>query len=151
VDRGGAGEHPVQVEQASGDPIWQPEHIAKSSQAGSKTPEEPFTPPYEQIRVRRIPMRILTRPAGSAARRCGAALAQPVNTPQGGTAMRFVWIVLGIVAVALGVLWTLQGLDLLGQEGGMNGNSTWAIIGPIVAVVGLLLLLFGARKRRNTV
>jgi hypothetical protein len=33
----------------------------------------------------------------------------------------------------------------------MNGNSTWAIIGPIVAVVGLLLLLFGARKRRNTV
>ena len=65
--------------------------------------------------------------------------------------MRFVWIVLGIVAVALGVLWTLQGLDLLGQEGGMNGNSTWAIIGPIVAVVGLLLLLFGARKRRNSV
>jgi hypothetical protein len=62
--------------------------------------------------------------------------------------MRFVWIVLGIVAVALGVLWTLQGLDLLGQTGGMNGNTTWAIIGPIVAVVGLLLLLFGARKRK---
>jgi hypothetical protein len=62
--------------------------------------------------------------------------------------MRFVWIILGIVAVALGVLWTLQGLDLLGQSGGMNGDSTWAIVGPIVAVVGLLLLLFGARKRR---
>lgn len=62
--------------------------------------------------------------------------------------MRFVWIILGVVAVALGVLWTLQGLDLLGQSGGMNGNSTWAIIGPIVAVVGLLLVLFGARKRR---
>lgn len=61
--------------------------------------------------------------------------------------MRFVWIVLGVVAFALGVLWTLQGLDLLGQSGGMNGDSTWAIVGPIVAVVGLLLLLFGARKR----
>jgi hypothetical protein len=62
--------------------------------------------------------------------------------------MRFVWIILGVVAVALGVLWTLQGLDLLGQSGGMNGDTTWAIVGPIVAVVGLLLLLFGARKRR---
>jgi cytochrome bd-type quinol oxidase subunit 2 len=62
--------------------------------------------------------------------------------------MRVVWIVLGILAVAAGVLWTLQGLDLLGQNGGMNGDTTWAIVGPIVAVVGLLLLLFGARKRR---
>jgi hypothetical protein len=61
--------------------------------------------------------------------------------------MRFVWIILGIVAVALGALWTLQGLDILGGSA-MSGNSTWAIIGPIVAVVGLLLLLFGARKRR---
>ena len=62
--------------------------------------------------------------------------------------MRVVWIVLGIIAVAIGVLWTLQGLDLLGQTGGMNGDRTFAIVGPIVAVVGLLLVLVGARKRR---
>ena len=62
--------------------------------------------------------------------------------------MRVVWIVLGILAVGAGVLWTLQGLDLLGQTGGMNGRTEWAIIGPIVAVVGLLLLLVGMRKRR---
>jgi hypothetical protein len=61
--------------------------------------------------------------------------------------MRILWIVLGVVAVGLGVLWTLQGLDLLGQTGGMNGDTTFAIVGPIVAVVGMLLLLFGARKR----
>jgi hypothetical protein len=61
--------------------------------------------------------------------------------------MRFVWIILGIVAVALGVVWTLQGLDIMGGSA-MSGNSTWAIVGPIVAVIGLLLLLFGARKRR---
>jgi hypothetical protein len=29
----------------------------------------------------------------------------------------------------------------------MYGNSTWAIIGPIVAVVGMLLLLVGLRRR----
>jgi hypothetical protein len=61
--------------------------------------------------------------------------------------MRILWLVVGVLGVALGVLWTLQGLDLLGQTGGMNGDSTWAIVGPIVAVVGLLLVLVGARKR----
>jgi hypothetical protein len=29
----------------------------------------------------------------------------------------------------------------------MTGDSTWAIIGPIVAVVGMLLVLFGLRKQ----
>jgi drug/metabolite transporter superfamily protein YnfA len=62
--------------------------------------------------------------------------------------MRWVWMVIGVLATLFGILWTLQGLDLLGQDGGMNGNSTWAIIGPIVAVVGMLLFLFGARRRR---
>ena len=62
--------------------------------------------------------------------------------------MRIVWIILGILAVAAGGLWTAQGLDLLGQDGGMNGDSTWAIVGPIVAVIGLLLILVGARKKR---
>jgi len=61
--------------------------------------------------------------------------------------MRIVWLVLGVLGVGIGVLFTLQGLDLLGQSGGMNGDSTWAIVGPIVAVVGLLLVLVGARKR----
>jgi len=62
--------------------------------------------------------------------------------------MRWVWMVIGVLATLFGILWTLQGLDLLGQDGGMNGNSTWAIVGPIVAVVGMLLFLFGARRRR---
>ena len=29
----------------------------------------------------------------------------------------------------------------------MSGNSTWAIVGPIVAVVGMLVVLFGIRRR----
>jgi hypothetical protein len=63
--------------------------------------------------------------------------------------MRALWIILGIVAVLLGGLWTLQGLDVV-KGSGMSGNSMWAIIGPIVVVVGLLLLLYGARSRRTT-
>ncbi|HZM74712.1 MAG TPA: hypothetical protein VFC19_03240 [Candidatus Limnocylindrales bacterium] len=62
--------------------------------------------------------------------------------------MRWVWLVLGVLLVLSGVIWTLQGLDLLGGTGGMNGVKLWAVIGPITAVVGLLLVGLGLRKRR---
>jgi hypothetical protein len=32
----------------------------------------------------------------------------------------------------------------------MSGDTTWAIVGPIVAVVGMLVFLFGIRRRDNT-
>jgi hypothetical protein len=60
--------------------------------------------------------------------------------------MRVVWILIGAVAVVMGVVWTLQGLDVLGGSA-MSGDSTWAIVGPIVAVVGMLVFLFGLRRR----
>ena len=63
--------------------------------------------------------------------------------------MRAVWIIFGTVLVLLGAFWTLQGLDIV-KSGGMAGNTLWAIIGPIVAVVGLLLLLYGSRSRKTT-
>jgi len=49
--------------------------------------------------------------------------------------------VLGVVLVAVGVLWTLQGLGIVGGSV-MSGSTTWAIIGPIVAVVGILLVVW---------
>jgi hypothetical protein len=53
---------------------------------------------------------------------------------------------LGVLAVVLGGLWTLQGLDVIGGSV-MSGVSMWAVIGPIVAVVGLLLIALGVRRR----
>lgn len=64
--------------------------------------------------------------------------------------MRWVWLILGILLVLSGVTWTLQGLDLLGGTGGMNGVKIWAVIGPITAIVGLLLARLGLRKKRTT-
>jgi hypothetical protein len=49
--------------------------------------------------------------------------------------------VLGVVLVAVGVLWTLQGLGIVGGSV-MSGSTMWAIIGPIVAVVGILLVVW---------
>ena len=66
--------------------------------------------------------------------------------------MRWAWLILGALALAVGVVWTLQGLNILGGSF-MSGNPMWAIIGPIVAIVGLALLAIGAcvgRRRAPT-
>jgi hypothetical protein len=60
--------------------------------------------------------------------------------------MRVVWILIGVLAVIAGIVWTLQGLNILSGSP-MSGDSTWAIVGPIVAVVGMLVFLFGLRRR----
>jgi hypothetical protein len=60
--------------------------------------------------------------------------------------MRLAGIVIGVLAVIIGIVWTLQGLNILGGSG-MSGNLTFAVIGPIVAIVGLVLLGFGVRRR----
>jgi hypothetical protein len=46
----------------------------------------------------------------------------------------------GALLALAGTVWTLQGLDLLGQSGGMNGQKIWALIGPVTALVGLVLV-----------
>jgi hypothetical protein len=60
------------------------------------------------------------------------------------------WILLGIgVLLALtGLLWTLQGLGIVGGSV-MSGVTTWAIIGPVVLVIGLVLAFAGLRGRRG--
>jgi hypothetical protein len=63
--------------------------------------------------------------------------------------MRIVGIVLGIVMFLLGGLWTAQGLNLLHQTGGMNGVKIWAVIGPVVALVGIVLVVIGARGKKK--
>jgi hypothetical protein len=60
--------------------------------------------------------------------------------------MRWTWLILGVLAVLIGAVWTLQGLNIL-QGSGMSGNRTFVVIGPIVAIVGLILIAFGARRR----
>lgn len=54
-------------------------------------------------------------------------------------------LVLGGVLVAVGVLWTLQGLDVVSGSP-MSGVGLWAVIGPFVALAGVGLAL-GARTR----
>jgi hypothetical protein len=53
---------------------------------------------------------------------------------------RIVSLVIGVVLALLGLIWILQGLDLVGS-GGMSGHAIWAVIGVIVAAVGVVLVI----------
>jgi lipopolysaccharide export LptBFGC system permease protein LptF len=56
---------------------------------------------------------------------------------------------LGLLGVVLGALWTLQGLNVLGDSK-MSGVTLWAIIGPIVALAGLIAIVTGERIRSRS-
>jgi hypothetical protein len=55
------------------------------------------------------------------------------------------------VMVLVGALWTGQGLGWIGGSS-MTGESSWAIIGPIVAGLGvaLFIVIFGNARRDRT-
>ena len=55
-------------------------------------------------------------------------------------------IVLGAVLVVVGAVFTFQGLGYLGGSA-MTGVTLWAIVGPILAIVGLVLIARSARAR----
>lgn len=54
-------------------------------------------------------------------------------------------IALGVLLFLVGVLWTLQGLGVVGGSV-MSGVTAWAVIGPVVALVGLALVLWPRRR-----
>jgi hypothetical protein len=55
---------------------------------------------------------------------------------------------LAVLLILVGAVWTLQGLDLLGGSA-MSGVTLWAIVGPIVLIVGPWLLWRGVRRTRT--
>ena len=58
------------------------------------------------------------------------------------------FVVSGVVLSAVGLVWTLQGLDVLGGSV-MSGSPLWATIGPIVLLVGIVLIAIGIANARR--
>jgi hypothetical protein len=58
---------------------------------------------------------------------------------------RRVSLVIGVVLFVIGIVWTLQGLDILGGSG-MSGVGIWAVVGPFIALIGIVVGL-GARRK----
>jgi hypothetical protein len=55
-------------------------------------------------------------------------------------------VTLGILMVVIGGIWTLQGLGYV-KGSAMTGVELWAILGPLVAGLGVALTYVGFRGR----
>ncbi|MFG2432516.1 hypothetical protein [Streptomyces sp. NPDC048590] len=54
----------------------------------------------------------------------------------------------GALLTVIGTRWALQGAGVFGTTGGMNGEPVWLLIGPVVALLGLSLLVGGIKQLR---
>ncbi|HEY6650036.1 MAG TPA: hypothetical protein VI217_23380 [Mycobacterium sp.] len=61
--------------------------------------------------------------------------------------MRVAIGIIGVVVALFGVVWALQGFGVLGGSP-MSNTTTWSIIGPIVAVIGIALAIGAFRRRK---
>ena len=57
--------------------------------------------------------------------------------------MRWLWLVIGVIVAVVGIVWTLQGLNVMAGSV-MSGNHTFVIVG----LVGLALIGVGTLRRR---
>ena len=53
-------------------------------------------------------------------------------------------ITIGVLMVVIGAVWTFQGLGYL-KGSPMTGVQLWAVLGPIVAGLGVALAYIGVR------
>jgi hypothetical protein len=61
--------------------------------------------------------------------------------------MRWVLIIVGILLVLVGIVWLLQGTNVLAGSV-MSGHRRWIVIGAGLDVIGVVLIILGARMRR---
>lgn len=62
--------------------------------------------------------------------------------------MKKLAVAVGAVLVIFGVTFGLQGLGVIGGSA-MSGKTAWAVLGPLVALVGVSLIV-GGRRGRNS-
>jgi hypothetical protein len=60
--------------------------------------------------------------------------------------MRTRWII-AVVLIVIGAAWIGQGLGFFPGTGFMDGDTTWAIIGAVLAIVGIVVAWTAFRKR----
>jgi uncharacterized membrane protein HdeD (DUF308 family) len=58
--------------------------------------------------------------------------------------MRTAMIVAGVLLLLVGVTWILQGINVL-PGSFMTGQTKWAVIGTVTAIVGIVLLVTARR------
>jgi amino acid transporter len=62
--------------------------------------------------------------------------------------MRIVIVVLGVVVALFGLLFALQGFGVVSGSP-MTNTTTWSILGPIIALIGIAIAFAGWRGRKS--
>lgn len=63
------------------------------------------------------------------------------------TVMRVVSSLIGLLMVAMGSIWILQGLNLAFRVGMMVGDKHWVIYGAILALVGIAQVVWSNTRQ----
>ncbi|MGO9410029.1 MAG: hypothetical protein ACLQCB_04675 [Spirochaetia bacterium] len=63
--------------------------------------------------------------------------------------MRWVLIIIGLLVLVVGVIWALQGTNLL-PYGQMAGDKHWVVRGGVLGIIGIILIVLGARIKAKT-
>lgn len=62
--------------------------------------------------------------------------------------MRIALNIVGVVLLLFGVIWFLQGVNVL-PGSFMTGQIRWAVYGGIAVIAGIVLLVWANRRRRS--
>jgi hypothetical protein len=62
--------------------------------------------------------------------------------------MRIIVMALGVLVALSGLLFALQGFGAVGGSP-MSNTTTWSILGPIIALIGIAIALGAARGRKS--
>lgn len=57
-------------------------------------------------------------------------------------------VVIGLLVALAGLLFALQGFGVVSGSP-MTNTTTWSILGPLIALIGIVIALFGWRWRKS--
>jgi hypothetical protein len=60
--------------------------------------------------------------------------------------MKWILRILGVLMILVGLVWILQGVNVL-PGSVMSGQAVWAVIGIVVGAVGVVLEVLANRRR----
>ena len=58
------------------------------------------------------------------------------------------FVIVGALITVFGIVFTVQGLGYL-QGSVMTGEPLWVVLGPVIALLGVVLIVVGARRGKS--
>lgn len=63
------------------------------------------------------------------------------------SAMKRSFVIVGVILLLVGIVFSLQGANYIGGSALMSGNPTYIYVGAVVAIIGIVLAALGFRSK----